>query len=618
MIKNKTVTVIKENRFDKGWTLFQPFDAEVFVNRSFCEKSIADIVRSITFSNTVNVILSEVCLPSRVIAELEWVNNDIRINVIAKSDDILLAYSQLSFSSAFVDPSVTLNCIGIHGKEDLYITFSDGFSVIDNSIDNLYFGNKKEPTADYAFLDSARAVYFISDNKGGSAPIDLLSEAKKRKRTIRFISSVDNYSKQVFSDAKQKEVELLVSNHVRDGIIIVTENYELVSVNLLKGNAYVSTPIKNTSSYFGNLYKCCFLPDVLNSDELKNDYYCCSDGKIDRLNVEETKIINVEIKMTSMEQFINAQFDSSITDSHNDYSALAKNVQYRFTLIPPLFDDSYVESHIYDGIHRLTELWKTSQNIDFDGIRSDYSACLSQDYGLMALFDATQNFSVSLNRMVKKIDYKQYYDVIHKILNTFQYTKDKLNDILSLMFNEINAESSSNKFDKFDAEIDGYRRTIKEKEILIGKGIEVLSNKRRIEILNKKIQDLIQLKDKFFNGSASSSNKKQEQFINRCSNILSGKAEAISGESIENIVKTKEETRSAKLDSFISKYLYELGRYIENCINILKDLSNEKIPTDYIVYEKNKQRYVVIDTEQAFFDTEDIREEFNLLCLARR
>ena len=62
------------------------------------------------------------------------------------------------------------------------------------------------------------------------------------------------------------------------------------------------------------------------------------------------------------------------------------------------------------------------------------------------------------------------------------------------MFNSINEESSGTKFDKFDNEIAGYEQTIKEKNELIKKDIEVLSNKRRVEILTRKINNLLELK----------------------------------------------------------------------------------------------------------------------------
>ena len=73
---------------------------------------------------------------------------------------------------------------------------------------------------------------------------------------------------------------------------------------------------------------------------------------------------------------------------------------------------------------------------------------------------------------------------------------------------------------RFPNEIEGYRQTIIEKTTLIEKGVEVLSNKRRVEILNKKINDLLVLKKKFESNSRAVTNKKKTQFLERCREIL--------------------------------------------------------------------------------------------------
>ena len=70
------------------------------------------------------------------------------------------------------------------------------------------------------------------------------------------------------------------------------------------------------------------------------------------------------------------------------------------------------------------------------------------------------------------------------------------NEVLNI-YKSLNKGAEVLKYSKFDEEIDGYRKTIKDKERLIQDNIEVLSNKRRIEILSKKIEDLELLKQKF-------------------------------------------------------------------------------------------------------------------------
>ena len=64
-------------------------------------------------------------------------------------------------------------------------------------------------------------------------------------------------------------------------------------------------------------------------------------------------------------------------------------------------------------------------------------------------------------------------------------------DIFGDMAKELYSQSSETKFDRFDDEIAGYERQIEEKKTLIGQGVEVLASKRRIEVLERKIKELI-------------------------------------------------------------------------------------------------------------------------------
>ena len=89
MISNKLVTIVKDNQFDKGWTLFSPTSFEIERNWQFTKVDLSSVVKLITFSTKVNLILSETCLPSRVISELEWSNKYIKVSIIAKSKDVV-------------------------------------------------------------------------------------------------------------------------------------------------------------------------------------------------------------------------------------------------------------------------------------------------------------------------------------------------------------------------------------------------------------------------------------------------------------------------------------------------------------------------------------------------
>ena len=96
MISNKLVTIVKENQFDKGWTLFSPASFEVERNWQYKKVDLSSVVKLITFSTQVNLVLAETCLPSRVINELEWSNKYIKIiQVIVFEDNLHLFPSNL-------------------------------------------------------------------------------------------------------------------------------------------------------------------------------------------------------------------------------------------------------------------------------------------------------------------------------------------------------------------------------------------------------------------------------------------------------------------------------------------------------------------------------------------
>ena len=121
MIQDKIVTIKKENCFDKGWTLFRPFEMRLTKNRSFSPVSVRDLVSAITRCDSVFMILSEPCLPSSVLEELKWANPYINITLIAKNQGIAERYSYLKFAKVTVDRTVGINYVGVHGKNTLCV-----------------------------------------------------------------------------------------------------------------------------------------------------------------------------------------------------------------------------------------------------------------------------------------------------------------------------------------------------------------------------------------------------------------------------------------------------------------------------------------------------------------
>lgn len=616
MIENKKIIITKENTFDKGWTLFHPFDLNINRNRLFKETMISDVIRLITHSNEVNLILSDSCLSSRIVNEIEWANKYIKLNIIAKDDSIINNYRKFSFNSKKVDSSIDFSYIGIIGKENGHFMISDGYTEIDDSLYKVYFQNKNLK-GDYSFLNNASKLIII-DCDGKKDYSMVISAASQNKIPCYYAVNTRYFNNRIFNYSKENKIELLVSEYTQNGIIVVNRDNTLSCVTMTNNGFYLSYPIENISSFLGMEYKSGYYKDSIETDKLKGEIYSCYNGRIEKLNIIDKKIIPLNVDVELMSDFVSETFDSSIVEKHNDYSAEAKKVEYQFNLIPPLFDSKYVESNIYDGIHELHSKWNNQQTLKIKRIKEDYNTFIDEDYGLIDFLLETEKFTKEFDERVEKCDYKNYYCWIKSVSDQFNKNRTSLLDICKNMFNSINEESSGTKFDKFDNEIAGYEQTIKEKNALIQKGIDVLSNKRRVEILTKKINDLLELKKHFESNSSSRNDKNLNAFIKRCEELLDGKHRVFNDDSIGNIVKPKEETKLAKLEAFVDNYLLSIRKYDDECLSTIDKLSNESIPEDYAVYDKKGQRYIIINDLQEYETTKHICDKFKLRCITRR
>ena len=91
-----------------------------------------------------------------------------------------------------------------------------------------------------------------------------------------------------------------------------------------------------------------------------------------------------------------------------------------------------------------------------------------------------------------------------------------------------------------------------------------------------------------------------------------------SEESIGQVLEKTETTKMMMLDSFVVKYLYMFNEFMGEIVPLLEQLLAIEIPEDYQVFEKEGQRYIVINELNEYELTKAIREKINLLCLARR
>ena len=109
-----------------------------------------------------------------------------------------------------------------------------------------------------------------------------------------------------------------------------------------------------------------------------------------------------------MADFVSETFDSSETEEHNKYSALARKTEYQFTLVPPLFNDSYKLSSIYEPILELSNEAKKIHKVDFTNA-IDRISKFSEQEGLSFVFSEINDWYLWFSKAVKNYTYKNFY-----------------------------------------------------------------------------------------------------------------------------------------------------------------------------------------------------------------
>ena len=164
-----------------------------------------------------------------------------------------------------------------------------------------------------------------------------------------------------------------------------------------------------------------------------------------------------------------------------------------------------------------------------------------------------------------------------------------------------------------------YQKIIEEKKSLIEKGVDVLSNKRRVEILNKKIDDLRKLKSGFEEKNSLVNDKSSELFLEKCKAFINNNKKLRDETlSIKNVLKVNDLEKTIKLENLFSQYLKDFYETIVFTYDVLKELSLQDFPENYLLFEKDKKQYIVIENENEYEETKYIQKKYDLLCLVRR
>lgn len=614
MISSKVVKIVKENSFNQGWTLFEEFDLPFNKNHVFEDVNILNIIEAIKVASEINIVLGEISLSNEVLWEIEKRSQLIDVNIIARNEEIVSNYPNIKINSVKINENVDFNYLGIKGEITKYLMILNNFVEVDNLIEEYYFKGSSN-IEDYSFLNQiARLV--IVDRKGEKDYSKLIEAASNEHIECYYVVDSKYYNKDIFYYALTNKLELIVSDVLKEGIIVQNKNATISCLQRLNTGIFSAYPIESTDLFITNKYRCLFCDDEINVEHLDSNVYCAAFGSVEKFNLVDTKVLFYDVKLNSISDFIGEKFDSSIANEHNTYSNKAYNVEYQFNLIPPILDNTYCESSIYDEIKSLKKEWDLVQTLKIEDIKRDYYEIMDEDVGLIDFIDSGIRFDYLLSTSINECKYSGYYKLVNNAKALYENYKRSLILKCKDMYTTISKENLNSKFDKFDIEIEGYRRTILEKTLLIAEGIDVISNRRSVEILEKKVSDLLRLKASFESrASIVSDDTGLEIFMNRCNEIINNDKQI---HSISDIVRVKELTRMAKLNLFMDNYLYFINSYIKDSLDIIDKLREVKIPENYSVYDKNEESYIVIDDLHEYYDTKELREEFNLKCIARR
>ena len=96
----------------------------------------------------------------------------------------------MHFDNIEIDEAIDFNYIGIVGKETLRVIFNDTFSLVDDTIEKVYFDNEKI-SSNYNFLEGVKSI-FLLDRFGKIDYSKLVCEAKKYKCEIYYVFHFSN------------------------------------------------------------------------------------------------------------------------------------------------------------------------------------------------------------------------------------------------------------------------------------------------------------------------------------------------------------------------------------------------------------------------------------------
>ena len=614
MIADKLVTIEKENTFEYGWALFAPWHDFPRRNNNYQAVGVSEVVKQITFSKAVTLLLSEPCLPRKVIDELKWVEPYAKITLLARSNDVAAFYKDLQVSSVRIDPSLSLNYIGIDGKDKKASYFiSEGFHPANDSVERLFVSAQKHEIDCSPFADADKVIVLGDD----AQYLSILFEYCKRNRIPVFLAKgIADFNKSDYDAYRNSMINLLVAEHIGEGIC-VQKSGKLFHASCVKGQFTFSETADFDRWLSGNIYCNLKKNAVLQINELPQNAYILHAERIRPLLLKDWHIVKKTVQTEMMEDFVFERFDRSETEKHNQFSNIAKCVEYRFVLVPPLLPSENAVSSLYQGAQDLLSQWKACYAIPVQTIQD-----------ALIEFEGSQNFlsvlahindsDVSIRNIIGEYHYQNYRAVFQSHKNRLAQDREALIESCSALNVPIVAEIHHAQTSGIDDEIRGYEKTIREKETCIEQNIDVLQSKRRIEILKHKIEELQKVKERLTAVQTSNSVNSQRMFVDYCEQLLNGITTATGEDSVSSIVNGREQSKQERLNVFLQVWLKPVKDLLDKLIDLLVKMETIDVPENYIVYDHAGKRYIVIESEDEYLQTLQRQKRYHLLCVVRR
>ena len=570
MIENKLVTIKKENTFEYGWALFVPWHDFLRRNKNYKAIGVSEIVKQITFSKAVTLMLSEPCLPRKVIDELKWVAPYAEISLIAKTKDVIAFYKELPFSSTKINPLLSLNYIGIAGKSGKAGYFiSEGFLRTDDSVEKL-FVSPSGSEFDFTPFADVDKLFVLGDGAPYLSPLFQYCESKRISAFL--VKTIADFNKSDYDAYRNRAITLLVAEYVGTGIC-AQKGENLFRVSCMNGKFVFTETADFDSCLPGNMYCNLKKKATLQGDEIPQGAYVLYDGTVQPLLLKDSHVVKKIVQMERMEDFIAEHFDQSETESHNRFSAIAKSVEYQFVLAPPSLPKESTFSDLYQKAQGLLSQWKNCYSLPVSSIRNAI-ADLRGNQDFLAMLQHIEDSNSAVCKIIGEYHYQNYPFVFRSHKSVLMQDKNALIDYCCALNASIFTEINNTQTCGLDDEIAGYEKTIREKQACIDQNIDVLQSKRRIEILQHKIEELNKIKERIVTIQTANTANGREAFIARCKKLLIGDSLAANEDSVSSIVHGKEKSQQELLNDFLQMWLQPVNDllckliYLLGCITI--------------------------------------------------